>query len=214
LIEATESVGEVYRRMALRFDVDLPAWRLEDGFRRVLRHAPTRGTDGDTIEARRQGEIDWWFEIIRQTFQATDSTVRFPDFSTFATTLFEAYREAGAWRVRDDMRKVLDALQAADCPLAIISNFDHRLPDVLAGLEIEHYFTSIILPSETGVAKPARAPFEAAANALACPLSNMAYVGDDAPERLEQISAYGIRVFDIRTLEDSAELTDQLLGSP
>lgn len=212
LIETTESVGESYRRIALRFDVDLPAWRLEDGFRRVLRHAPVRGTDGETPEARRQGEVAWWFEIIRQTFQATDSTVRFADFPAFATALFDAYREGSAWRVRDGMRDVLEAVRAAEIPIAVISNFDHRLPDVLEALGIEHYFRSIILPSATGSAKPERGPFEAAAEALSCPLAELIYVGDDANDRLEKIADYGVQVVDIRTLENSAELTDQLLS--
>ena len=85
LIELNEGVGEVYHRVALEHGVDLPAWRLEDAFLRILRRAPARGVEGETVAARRQGELDWWFERVRETFQATDSTACFSNFPTFAT---------------------------------------------------------------------------------------------------------------------------------
>ena len=56
LIETAEPVGEVYRRVALQHGIDLPAWRLQDAFARVLRHAPERGTQGNDPEARRRSE--------------------------------------------------------------------------------------------------------------------------------------------------------------
>ncbi|MEE8165778.1 MAG: HAD family hydrolase, partial [Myxococcota bacterium] len=122
LIEASETVGEVYHQIAMEFGVELPAWRLDDAFRRVLRRAPPRGTDGNTFEERRQGEVEWWTERIRQTFQATDSTARFDDFGAFAAALFDSYRQPGRWRPRTEVVATLRELAQRGFSMVVVSN--------------------------------------------------------------------------------------------
>ncbi len=211
LIETAEPVGEVYRRVALEHGVDLPAWRLDDAFRRVIARAPVRGTQGESASARREHEVEWWFEVIRQTFQATDSTARFDDFRGFAGALFDAYRTRDAWRLRPGVRPCLERFEAADWPMAIVSNFDHRLPEILHLLEIDHYFESIELPSDHGVAKPEAPLFAAAAGALDLPFSQLAYVGDDALEDHLAVLELGLaRTLDARAHPDPAEWPTRL----
>jgi putative hydrolase of the HAD superfamily len=212
LIETTSPVGEVYRRIAAQHGVDLPAWRLDDAFRRILRGTPPRGL-GASVDARRRGEVAWWFEVIRQTFQATDSTARFDDFPRFAQSLFDAYQLPGAWRPRPGITEVLTALQARGCPLAVVSNFDHRLPKILENVDLAAFFTSIAIPSELGWAKPERPLFEAVAEILRRPVEFLTYVGDDAPDVLAAIAHHGMRVVDIRQIHAPAPLCDLLLDS-
>jgi putative hydrolase of the HAD superfamily len=211
LIEMTEGVGEVYHRVALEHGIDLPAWRLEDAFRRVLRHAPPRGIDGDTIAARERSEVDWWSERIRQTIQATDSSVRFEDFHAFAAALFDVYRAPERWRCRAGVARSLLALRDQNCSMAIVSNFDHRLPEILEGLDIARFFDAIVTPAQVGSSKPDRAIFEAVAKTLDRPIEQLYYVGDDAPEVLEAIGELGLRVFDIREIDDLEALANPAL---
>jgi putative hydrolase of the HAD superfamily len=210
LIEVREPIGETYRRIALAHGVDLPAWRLDDAFRRVLRHAPTRGLHGDDETARREGEVAWWLERLRQTFQAADSTARFADFPAFARAAFDAYRDPGAWRVREGVDSMLDTLRAAGLPLGVVSNFDHRLPEILEALGLASAFATLEIPSRHGVAKPDRAIFAAAAEALGQPLEALAYVGDDPPERLEAIAALGLVVLDVSRHPAAVEWASRL----
>lgn len=219
LIEATTSVGEIYRRVALEHGVDLPAWRLDDAFGRILRHAPPRRATGTTREARTADEIEWWFERIRQTFQATDSTVRFDDWSGFARALFDAWASAAAWRIRPGVRETLLALAAQDTFMAVTSNFDHRLFKILEDLELKGFFDLIQVPCIDGHLKPERAVFEAvaaratgiaAAELPADALASMLYVGDDDPDVLARIGELGLRVFDVREVEFGPELADRL----
>jgi putative hydrolase of the HAD superfamily len=200
LIETAEPVGEVYQRVASEHGVDLPAWRLDDAFRRILRRAPPRGLAGGTPEARAEGEIAWWVERIRQTFQATDSTARFADFPAFAAALFEHYRRAEAWRVRPGVPGMLAALRRRGWPLGIVSNFDHRLLEILQAIDLASHFDSVTLPIQCGVSKPDRGIFAAAAEALGCPIEELGYVGDDAPGILEAIRGLGLHVFDVRDI--------------
>jgi putative hydrolase of the HAD superfamily len=212
LIERTASVGTVYSEIAARFGVELPAWRLDDAFTRVLRHAPERGVGASPGE-RRQHEIDWWSERIRETFQATDSTVRFEDFVSFAEALFETYRGPARWRLRPGVRAALARLARNGHPMAVVSNFDHRLPQILQAIEIEHYFLSISIPSTSGFRKPARKIFEGVAEALDRSIESLVYVGDDAPETLSAIAAHGLRTIEVAALA-SFEVLPEWVASP
>lgn len=202
LIELNESVGAVYRRIALEYGVDLPEWRLDDAFRRVLQGAPARGTAGDSVAARRQGEVDWWVARIRETFQAADSTIRFDDFEAFASALFETYSQTEAWRRRTGVSAMLTTLHALGWPMAIVSNFDHRLLEILEALDIAQFFRLIEIPSKSGRVKPDRSLFEFVGEALDVPIESLVYVGDDEKAILETIRGLGIRVFDVREIED------------
>jgi REG-2-like HAD superfamily hydrolase len=212
LIEATESIGDVYHRVARAHGVDLPAWRLEDGFRRVMRQAPTRVVEGTTVEERRKNEIEWWFERIRQTFQATDSTARFTDFRDFAQILFDHYATGEAWRTRAGIAEALTTLNGEGCFLAVTSNFDHRLPNILEALDLAKFFRFIDIPSINRRSKPERSIFEAIARRSGSPIDSLVYVGDDPPEVLDAISAHGLWVVDVRAVQDPDSLADLLLN--
>ncbi|MBJ20795.1 MAG: HAD family hydrolase [bacterium] len=212
LIEATASVGEVYHHVACAHGVDLPAWRLDDAFRRVLRHAPPRGLEGATRDERRANEVEWWFERIRQTFQAADSSARFDDFRSFARVLFDRYESGEAWRARPGIRETLLRLNDLDSFLAVTSNFDHRLPKILEALDLDHFFSIMEIPFQEARAKPERSVFESVAQAAGRPIDSLVYVGDDPPEILRALTTHGLRVVDIGEVQESATLFDLLLG--
>ena len=213
LIEVAESVGTVYSRAALHAGIKLAAWRVDDAFERVLRHPPTlaaASTAGATRAEREAAEKAWWTERVRQTFQATDSTVEFPDPKAFGRSLFETFRRPEAWRVRPGARDLLSTLRKDGFALGLASNFDHRLPEILEGLALIDFFSVLEFPSLHGRAKPDRAVFEAISKVLGARLGELAYVGDDAPEVLDAIGRLGLRVFDVRTLAALPDLAEEL----
>lgn len=213
LIELRESVGTVYSRAARAVGVALPAWRLDDAFTRVLqRSAPLAQASaaGATRSERETAEIDWWSERVRQTFQATDSTVQFADPKGFARSLFEYYRTADAWQVRPGAAALLVRLRTAGLRLALTSNFDHRLPDILEALDLNEFFDRIALPIDGLGRKPDRGLFETLAAGFDIRLDELAYVGDDPPEVLTAIAAHGLHVFDVRAVTDLGALADPL----
>lgn len=210
LIELRESVGEIYHRVALKHGVSLPAWRLDDAFQRVLRHAPPLGTEGADPESRRAGEQAWWSERIRQTFQATDSTVRFEHFSNFSAELFHSFASGELWQVRAGIPEMLNTLRARAHPMLVLSNFDHRLPKLLEDLELSTFFETVILPAQVGAAKPERPIFDAAAERFGVSLGDLTYLGDDTSETLSTIASYGICALDIRQVEAQSPLPDPI----
>jgi len=210
LIEPVESVGERYARTAAEHGVRISAWRLGDAFARVLRHAPERVFPGlEPGEAARR-ERDWWRELVRQTFQAADSSARFSDFDAFFGRLFEGYARPDAWRLRRGVARALAGLRARGLATGIVSNFDYRLPALLAGLGIADLLDLVLIPASCGVAKPDRRIFRLALEALGVAAADALYVGHHPERDLAAAAAAGLDVFDVAKLESLEALLERL----
>lgn len=68
--------------------------------------------------------------------------------------LREAFLDPDAWEVPSDVRPALEALRAAGVRLAVVSNWDSRLPRLLASLGLAPYFDAIVVSCLEGVEKP------------------------------------------------------------
>jgi putative hydrolase of the HAD superfamily len=208
-----EPVGETYRRVALDFGVDLPASRITEAFQRILVRADPMVFSGEPRERRRRLERQWWWQQVRSTFQAADSTARFTDFEAYFDRLWNHYAGAAAWHLAPGTREALDALRARRVPMAIVSNFDHRLPTILQELDILDFFENVTIPAEVGAAKPDRRIFEAALEGLGDPSRRAIYVGDRAIEDVAGASGAGllpIQVGSLATLEELPAHIDAL----
>jgi putative hydrolase of the HAD superfamily len=148
LIHPSEAVGETYARIAREHGVDVPAWRVDDAFRRVLRSAPPM------IVADDAGERAWWRDLVRATFRAADQMQRFADFEACFDALFAHFARPEAWRAAPGAHAALATLRRAGRCVAVASNFDSRLPAILAGLDLARDLDLIWLPRDAGVAKP------------------------------------------------------------
>lgn len=184
LIVPREPVGETYARAARRQGVEIPGWRLDDAFRRVVARAEPVDP-AEAGEPERVGrERAWWRGIVRSTFLAADSTVRFGDPEELFRELFDHFALAEAWSLADGARDALLALRARNLELGVASNFDHRLPGILEGLGIIDLFRSVTIPSRCGFSKPDPRFFAAAVAALGTAAAETVHVGND-PERDE-----------------------------
>jgi putative hydrolase of the HAD superfamily len=195
LIELAEDVGTTYARLAAAHGVTLPAWRLGDAFRRVLQNAPARVFPGRAPDAVAAAERAWWREVVRQTVQAADSTVRphhFGDFDAFFGALYDAYAQGSAWRAVPGARAALQALRALGYRTGVVSNFDHRLPDILQAIEINTLLDVVICPQHCGAAKPDPIIFRAATTALALAPEACIYVGHDPDDDIAGARTAGL----------------------
>lgn len=209
LIHPREPVGASYARLARAHGVELPAWRLEDAFRRVLRGAPAMVFPGEAPARRAARERAWWRDVVRATFRAADQMAVFPDFEALFAALFAYFGESGAWRSAPGAAAALRALTAAGRRTAVLSNFDHRLPAILVGLglgEVE----AVLLPGELGAAKPDPRFFAAAGARLAVAPGEAVYVGDDPEQDLAAARAAGWRAVDVGSLATLAALPDAI----
>ncbi len=200
LIEVREPVGVCYARIATPFGVTLPAWRIEDAFQRILGQAPPMLFPEVPTEQLAECERGWWQEIVRRTFLAADSTVRFSDFESFFNQLYRHYCGARGWALCRGAQPALAALRQSGLAIGIVSNFDQRLPKILELLEILDKIDSVTIPATCRARKPDRRIFEAALRSLGVAASEAIYVGDDPEIDVEAARAAGLRAVDVRQL--------------
>jgi putative hydrolase of the HAD superfamily len=206
LIELRQRVGDSYARIAAQHGVPLPAWRLDDAFRRILAHSePRLFPDAPRAEVP-QLEREWWRDVVRATFRAADQTRAFVDFATFFDELYAWYATGDAWRLRPGVRDCLETLQRHGLAAGVLSNFDHRLHAILDALEITGFFETVTLAGEHGFAKPDARLFEAALRGLGRVAQETLYVGDDPDRDLAGARRAGVTALDVRTLASLAEV--------
>jgi putative hydrolase of the HAD superfamily len=164
LIEPWPSVGHVYAGVAARFGVKglEPGW-LTQNFLRAWKN-----------RAGFDYERESWYSLVRETFG--EHTVKLP--AEFFPALFDRFAEADSWRVYDDVLPALQALGARGMKLGIISNWDDRLRPLLARLDLDRHFASLVISCEAGATKPDRRLFERAAVELDVAPEQLMHVGD------------------------------------
>lgn len=206
LIELGRPVGDSYASIAAEHGVVLPAWRLEDAFDRVLRQMPTMCFPEARPDEIPELERAWWRDLVRQTFLAADSTVAFADFSGFFDALWTYFAAAASWRARPDVPETLVTLRASGALLGVVSNFDHRLPNLLEDIGITRELDCIVLPGTHRLAKPDPRVFGPALEALGARASESVYVGDRAEIDGVAAADAGLDFVDASRLASLAEL--------
>lgn len=215
VIRLREPVGETYARRAAGHGVRVPARRLEDGFRRILRAAPPMVFPGEGPDATRRHERAWWRQRVRETFKASDQTVRFADFDAFFDALFAHYASGAAWQTTPGARDALARLRDQGRRLAVASNFDQRLESILQDLDLDGFFETLWLPARAGAAKPDPAFFTGLLDALGVAPEAAVHVGDDPDEDLAAARRAGLHAVAVEppaTLHDLPERIRMLEG--
>jgi len=214
LIRPREPVGETYARLARAHGVAIPAWRLDDAFRRVLAAAPPMVFPDAPPAQVAERERVWWRDVVRAVFRAADQMQRFADFEAFFAALFAHFAEPSAWEAAPGAPAALHALRDAGRRVAVASNFDQRLPRLLAGLGLDRALDAVLLPSLLGAAKPDPAFLAAVAERLAIAPAAAVYVGDDPEQDLAAARRAGWRAIDVGALATLADRIRALEETP
>jgi len=74
---------------------------------------------------------------------------------------------------------VLSELKSRGYRLGLISNWDSRLPGILKGLGIDHFFMDVVISSLVGLEKPDSRIFLLAVERMNTSVEKAAHVGDD-----------------------------------
>jgi putative hydrolase of the HAD superfamily len=106
--------------------------------------------------------------------------------------LFEEFARPAAWRLDDAVPAVLDELAARGLRLAVVSNWDERLPRLLERMELAPRFAAIVYSQEVGVEKPHAAIFRTALARLGVEPAAALHVGDRRLEDVEGARAAGL----------------------
>ena len=102
-----------------------------------------------------------------------------PDDGRLADVLYATFTDPANYELFDDVEPALDELEAAGLVLAIVSNFEAWLEDLLGTLGVRDRFGVRVISGREGVEKPDLRIFELALERLSIEAADAMYVGDN-----------------------------------
>ena len=179
LIRVRGSVGEVYARVARRHGVEADGPALDRAFRAAFAARKATFLAGVTRPHSPERERAWWKALVKEVLRRTGAwPAAEARFDALFEELYGAFAEPDPWEVFPDVLPCLDALDAAGVPVAVVSNWDSRLRDVLAGVGLLGRFRFVVTSAEFGAEKPDPSIFLEAAGRLAMAPAEILHVGD------------------------------------
>src|SRR2546430_1245203 len=136
------------------------------------------------------GERGWWSAVVRRAFGPAAER---PSFDRCFAELFAHYGRPEAWRVFPEVPEALRLLRAHGLTLAVVSNFDGRLPRVLASLGLRPLVDLVVHSTAAAAAKPDPAIFRAALSALGVAPPAALHAGDGLVTDVEGARRAGLR---------------------
>lgn len=209
LIRPSRPVGATYAAVARRYGAELDVDKLTQAFRKVIIDMPDLAFEWTSMDELRDLERDWWRELVHRVVACTGSSI--DDFDTFFETLYEHYAQGYAWQCFPEVPAVLEDLRNRGCKIAVVSNFDSRLPRILHAVGIHGYLDAVIYSSEAGSAKPDGAIFRRALAVLGADPECAIHVGDSPRADLEGAIAAGLSGLLIRRTGVSATGTKHVI---
>jgi putative hydrolase of the HAD superfamily len=153
-----------------------------------LQERTPRGIDRYT--AHPGGEREWWGAFLREVLARLDHDA---DWRSLLDDLYRAFARPEVWRVYPETRATLESVRELGLRLAVISNWDRRLPDILENLRLTGFFHEVTVSSIEGVEKPAAAIFERTVARLDVAPRQTIHVGDSPLEDYQGAEAAGLR---------------------
>lgn len=195
LIRLREPVGTTYTGHARAFGLQEPfsgelCEQIDRSFRRVFsRHEPLVFHEPEGLQIGKL-ERDWWRRLVKETFQGI---AEIKDFGGFFDSLYNLYSTSKAWALEPGCSEVLEGLHGRSVRVAVVSNFDSRLPGLLETLGISHLLSEVVFSSGAGCAKPDPEIFRRALDRLSVRPGDCWHVGDDPEDDLRGAVQAGIR---------------------
>jgi putative hydrolase of the HAD superfamily len=180
LIGPRESFGAVYARVLAGLGVELPAEAWERGLRATWMETNSTVPAGfDRYRFWPGGEEAYWLRFVQETLSRAPGAPRDASLATRAVgPLRDAFALPSAWEVFDDVVPVLESLAELGAALAVVSNWDSRLPLLLDRLGLSRHFRAIVVSHLEGIEKPRPEIFLRAVARLSGRPEEAVHVGD------------------------------------
>ncbi len=188
LFRAFPSVGYHYALEAKRFGVVVDPEIVEIRFRNVFNARGGLAALGE--HSSEEAERKWWRETVLSVFKGFQTPKPFEDFFK---ALYVRFSSKEPWQLFPDVLGTLKKLRGMNKELAVVSNWDSRLFNVLKELGIHSYFRTVIISAKAGATKPHAAIFNQLKRELSLEAGQILHVGDDYECDVEGAQAAGLR---------------------
>lgn len=130
--------------------------------------------DGD-FWCSKEGSVEIWLDMYRFLSHLTGVG---DDADGMADAIYASYAHADLWKPYDDVREPLMELRYRHVKMAIVSNWDPALTNIIRGLKLGPFFDEIVSSADVGYRKPDPAIFDIALERLGVQPENCVHVGD------------------------------------
>uniref|UniRef100_A0A8C8XK70 Haloacid dehalogenase-like hydrolase domain-containing protein 3 n=1 Tax=Panthera leo TaxID=9689 RepID=A0A8C8XK70_PANLE len=192
LLRLRHPVGEEYASKARAHGLEVEAASLGQAFRQAYRAQslsfPNYGLSQGLTSRR------WWVDVVLQTFYLAG--VRDAQAVTpIADQLYEDFSKPFTWQVLEGAEATLRECRKRGLRLAVVSNFDRRLEDILMGLGLREYFDFVLTSEASGWPKPDPRIFREALRLAQVEPAMAAHIGDSYPCDYKGARAVGMHSF-------------------
>ena len=182
--------GELYAEVLARHGLPLSVTAIEGSFRTAWSEFDCRlGRGEDRYGSHPDGARGFWRELLDRSCELLGREAPGP-FA--AAELFARFERADAWELRPGARELLAELRRRGLRVAVTSNWDRRLPRVLANLGLGGYLDAVVCSEDIGFAKPHEEIFHAVCRELDLEPAAVLHVGDAKIEDREGAHAAGL----------------------
>jgi putative hydrolase of the HAD superfamily len=175
LLTVYPSVAHIYSNAAASFGLNIPMEAIENSFKELwVQTAPLVSNEGHRLTYEK--ERDWWKFLVKEVFRDHLDAM---DFDQFFDHLYHLFEDVESWRLYEDVITVLSDLKERGFILAIVSNWDSRLPSLCDRLGITSFFDAVIVSALVGYEKPHPNIFQIALTQTGLSADQVMYIGDD-----------------------------------
>ena len=180
---ACPTLGQQYADVLARHGIAVLAGDVEAAIPLVWQELACAATPArDRFVHHPKGARGFWRHFVERTCELIDA----PRPSAFAAAeLFDRFAQPDAWEVAPGTRPMLAELKRRGLKLAVISNWDQRLPLLLERLDLADPFDTFAISAIVGVEKPHPRIFETALAALGVAAGEALHVGDSRLDDVE-----------------------------
>jgi len=192
LLRLRHPVGEEYATKAWAHGLEVEAAALGHAFRQAYRTQSHRFPNyglSQGLTSRR-----WWLDVVLYTFQLAgvrDEQAVAP----VAERLYEDFCKPSTWQLLEGAEATLRRCRDRGVRLAVVSNFDRRLEDILRGLGLREHFDFVLTSEAAGWPKPDPRIFHEALRLARVDPAGAAHIGDSYHCDYKGAQAVGMHSF-------------------
>ncbi|HVS03060.1 MAG TPA: HAD-IA family hydrolase [Thermoanaerobaculia bacterium] len=199
-------LGSIYAEVFQRHGLEAAPPEIEQAVRQAWSEKSIGVRLGeDRFSSHPEGPRGFWRDLVARVALLLELPAPSPFVSA---ELFDRFARPDSWQVFADVEPALGVLREAGLRLAVVSNFDERLPRLLAGLGLAEHFDSVVWSSRVGVEKPHPAIFEEMLHDLGMPPARVLHVGDSRRGDVEGAQALGMGALWLVRGGDQGDLAD------